>query len=622
MPLPTDIADGTNITEVNTTNWNALVHGINDIKDTYSKDYIFDVKHEDFGAVGDGNTDDTAAIQTAINAAYVNGGIVFFPPGIYVVSSKIGITLDSDQISSFPSLVGTHSSSVTQYMIDNYNGKLKGSIIKYTGTGKCIEFAGSSATRCFEGGMIRDLTIMNDSAGWPDDGTIGLHLKWCLEHRLFNVAMLGFNIGYLNDSSFSSDSFGITATHCVYGIMGINYFNAYGIFGAQLHQNTYGLLVRGGSGVIVKRATIEGCTVGIIIDRKEGDGGTIPSSISLEDIYSENSDIDFIIGADESKVPSFVPVKDIFIKNYTSQGGNTEYIYLNNVINVIIDGDVSGQLDSIITTDNSRKVIINSNSANYSFKSRSKYAAETNNMAIYYPYNLIDNGFTRLPSLQQNWHHPYVSQNDYGAVAADWFDYVVKDDMLVWKITLNDPHTPSNFVFYRLRTTDKMWGRKVIINARAKRDADCGVQIGAYDENTDPIGYGDSAVGESWTDIVWDIDVPDSGEYIDIAFVCTNTGQVRYLYVESIVATLDGQNQLQRSPMDYIKGLSGITLCDIAGTEITLDTRFKNGFYGVLATPQGNGTCYVVTDDDKFTIYTSADDINVAWFVIPRDGIM
>ena len=37
----------------------------------------------DFGAVGDGVADDTAAVQRAIDA----GGIVHFPPGVYLISS-------------------------------------------------------------------------------------------------------------------------------------------------------------------------------------------------------------------------------------------------------------------------------------------------------------------------------------------------------------------------------------------------------------------------------------------------------------------------------------------------------------------------------------------------------
>jgi Calx-beta domain/Pectate lyase superfamily protein len=43
---------------------------------------------KDFGAVGDGKTDDTIAIQTAINTVYQQGGgVILFPPGVYVVTS-------------------------------------------------------------------------------------------------------------------------------------------------------------------------------------------------------------------------------------------------------------------------------------------------------------------------------------------------------------------------------------------------------------------------------------------------------------------------------------------------------------------------------------------------------
>ena len=49
----------------------------------------FDVK-EDYGAVGDGAADDTAAIQAAIDAAEAaNGGIVFVPEGAYMVTSTL-----------------------------------------------------------------------------------------------------------------------------------------------------------------------------------------------------------------------------------------------------------------------------------------------------------------------------------------------------------------------------------------------------------------------------------------------------------------------------------------------------------------------------------------------------
>jgi polygalacturonase len=43
----------------------------------------------DFGAVGDGVHDDTAAIQAAVSSLAANGGGVYFPPGSYAVSSPI-----------------------------------------------------------------------------------------------------------------------------------------------------------------------------------------------------------------------------------------------------------------------------------------------------------------------------------------------------------------------------------------------------------------------------------------------------------------------------------------------------------------------------------------------------
>lgn len=48
--------------------------------------YLFDVR--DYGAVGDGKTINTRAVQRALDAAgEAGGGVVFFPPGVYVIGS-------------------------------------------------------------------------------------------------------------------------------------------------------------------------------------------------------------------------------------------------------------------------------------------------------------------------------------------------------------------------------------------------------------------------------------------------------------------------------------------------------------------------------------------------------
>src|SRR6476620_3503395 len=55
----------------------------------WREEQVLDVR--DFGATGDGVTDDTAAIQDALNSASFRMP-VYFPTGIYSVSSGIDIT--------------------------------------------------------------------------------------------------------------------------------------------------------------------------------------------------------------------------------------------------------------------------------------------------------------------------------------------------------------------------------------------------------------------------------------------------------------------------------------------------------------------------------------------------
>jgi hypothetical protein len=73
---------------------------------------LFNVR--DFGAVGDGTTDDTVAIQAAINAATPSAGTVFVPPGIYLLSQPLLIKPSTAADSLAPSLIGVGPGGLTE----------------------------------------------------------------------------------------------------------------------------------------------------------------------------------------------------------------------------------------------------------------------------------------------------------------------------------------------------------------------------------------------------------------------------------------------------------------------------------------------------------------------------
>jgi len=78
---------------------------------------IFSVK--DFGAKADGTTDDTAAIQSALDAAAKLGGKVYLPPGKYLVKGSINVRagVSVEGVSNAP----------------RYNNPLTGTVILATG---------------------------------------------------------------------------------------------------------------------------------------------------------------------------------------------------------------------------------------------------------------------------------------------------------------------------------------------------------------------------------------------------------------------------------------------------------------------------------------------------------
>jgi hypothetical protein len=91
---------GNQIIEIGNTGQQLVSKLTNNFSELYArKIYIGQINVKEYGAVGDGETDDSAAIQAAIEAALagINGTPVYFPEGDYLIDSDIiltGITKD------------------------------------------------------------------------------------------------------------------------------------------------------------------------------------------------------------------------------------------------------------------------------------------------------------------------------------------------------------------------------------------------------------------------------------------------------------------------------------------------------------------------------------------------
>lgn len=116
--------------------------------DFQNQDGLHSVMHQNplsvkaYGALGNGSTDDTTAIQNALNDASANDGQVFFPAGIYIVSSALTVTAGM-------TLAGAG---------------VGGSVIRAAASSTMTQIVGVTATQLNYSVTIRDLTIDGNSS--------------------------------------------------------------------------------------------------------------------------------------------------------------------------------------------------------------------------------------------------------------------------------------------------------------------------------------------------------------------------------------------------------------------------------------------------------------------------
>jgi hypothetical protein len=173
----------------------STITSITDLRSWFAAGETVSVSVKDFGAKGDGTSDDTAALQAAVNSG---AGRLLFPPGKYRVTSTITVC---NQLLEGLSSPGSNENGRVAAVYHDFDGtlfKFDGSCGDYRagggiqrlvliqkfgdgtgpGRGKAIELTGSSAARRATWIRLRDLQIESWAEGTSvsDEWTWGIYI--------------------------------------------------------------------------------------------------------------------------------------------------------------------------------------------------------------------------------------------------------------------------------------------------------------------------------------------------------------------------------------------------------------------------------------------------------------
>lgn len=333
----------------------------------------------DFGAVGDGTTDDTAAIQSALNATAA-GGTVYFPMGTYLISSQL--TVSNKEIH----LIATGKAIIKEAtvfgipmvkLLNSHGSSITG--LSCQGAETYESFAGASG--------LFNAFIMLDHCNQAliakcsvKDKTYPFLLNLCKECRVSDCFVLGFlNIGktghnycsgcFINGGT-SNNVRGLVARDMGSGILvgseGSNnhlsdcYFENMWDNGVYLSSGKGNLVEHitvkqtGGTGVkarghrhIVSNCHIQDCQVGFTISGN----GSVPDSFGyngygtiVEGNVVDNCRRDGVLmNAQDGYLPRNIKILNNTIVNYATEGGGFAGVRMTAGIDTEVCGNTFDQ---------------------------------------------------------------------------------------------------------------------------------------------------------------------------------------------------------------------------------------------------------------------------------------
>ena len=189
------------------------------IRDNFGYDFPSQpINVKTFGAKGDGVTNDTSAIQAALNAMPTSNGLLYFPPGTYIVNP---LTLTG-----------------------KYNFTLRGdgretSILKLNTTGTLLTISGSNFA------TIKDMSFQLNALPQTIANTTGVIVNNASGNTIFDKCdFLGFALdGLFFQGTVGTQLSGNRVVDCYF--LGNGRYQLHGLYNNDYHinKNQYGMLV-------------------------------------------------------------------------------------------------------------------------------------------------------------------------------------------------------------------------------------------------------------------------------------------------------------------------------------------------------------------------------------------
>ena len=210
-----------------------------------------------WGAKGDGVTDDTAAIKAAINS--LSAGIVFFPPGNYLVTDTInlvsGIILEGSNKSICSKQTGIEDNPIT--------------LITFAPTSEKDLFYLSTGGSDYAANIgVRNITLRGNA-----NSRYALHLNRVSQSLFENIVAYHFHMGAYSISSmsnrFKNVYFGYCGSNCFYYVGTMSTSDVWDT--CFFRSTPAGGTIKSGFGIVFDNCLFESLGQGVRIDRECGE---------------------------------------------------------------------------------------------------------------------------------------------------------------------------------------------------------------------------------------------------------------------------------------------------------------------------------------------------------------